>query len=135
MYYNNREYFFPERNIRGNDFFSKKTRKGYILSVNEWGENFSSISQQYIIGNYYPVKDTLLLIEDSVRIIPVETVSVPATFKHKVGTADWRIQHDGKDFLLRYAGTNNQYVWKMYPILDSDKLKAGEMEAVNRQRP
>ncbi|MBC9909299.1 hypothetical protein [Chitinophaga varians] len=126
MYYNNREYFFPEKNIRGNNFFSKKVRKnGYILRVNEWGENFSSIGQKYIIGNYYPVKDTLVLIEDSVSIIPVETVSVSAGFKRKGGTAYWRIRYGGRDFFLNYAGANHQYVWRVYPILDSDKSARG----------
>ncbi|QJB35631.1 hypothetical protein HF329_31750 [Chitinophaga oryzae] len=124
MYFNNREYFFPERNIHRNNFFSKRVRKnGYILSPNEWSEDFLSISQKYVVGNYHVVKGDSVLIEDSVRIIPVETRSLTAKNKSKVGFVDWHIKYNGQDFFLKYANTNNEYVWTLYPILDSGKLE------------
>lgn len=129
VYFNNRQYFFPERNIRVNNFFSKKVRKnGYLLSVNERASDFSSISSKYIIGNYYAVSDTLILVEDSLRIIPVEVKSLPAKIKSRVGTADWKIKYSGSDFFLRYANTNNEYVWILYPLLDNDKSKVNDLD-------
>ncbi|MEC5145469.1 hypothetical protein UNH65_18065 [Chitinophaga sp. 180180018-2] len=124
IYFNNREYFSPEKKIKQNDFFSKRARKnGYLLSMSEWGNDFSTISQKYIIENYCAVKDTSILMEDSIKIIPVEVGSMPAHFKSKVGTADWQLKYNGRDFLLKYANTNNEYVWTLYPILDSDKSR------------
>ncbi|MET3879453.1 hypothetical protein [Chitinophaga sp. OAE865] len=121
LFLNRQKFFFPSKNIEGNNFFSdRKKRPGYIISFDKEEDVLYHVAEKYVVDYNYNGEDSSVLIRDTIKVLPVIIGSLPYKLKGKRGKGVLTIKYVDKLLNLEYYNTNNEAVWSVSPLLSQD---------------
>ncbi|WP_343307872.1 hypothetical protein AAHN97_12045 [Chitinophaga niabensis] len=126
VFFNRNMIFYPSKHITGNDFFNAKISKGYLVNFERDEAALYNASEKYTIDYEYLQDDRKIFVRDTVRVIPVETRSVPMNLGLTNGETDFIIRYNNTLHNFPYRVRNNESILNVYPILEKDIREASE---------